>query len=468
MVTEHKLLIGGRLVDGDLTLDVIDPATEQVFKTVPRASETQLEEAVAAARAAFPGWSQTSLEVRRDCVVRLADALDADRENVARNLVREQGKRLSEARDEVDWTSGFMRAYAALDVPVEVVHEDETHRMEAHHSALGVVVGIAPWNFPLFLGTLKLTAAVLAGNSFILKPAPTTPITSLMIGEMAHGIFPAGVVNVLTDANELGARLSQHPDIAMVSFTGSTETGKKVASSAASTLKRMSLELGGNDASIVLDDADIETVAPKIFDAAFLCSGQVCVAIKRVYAHSAVYDRLCDALAGLAKGAVVGNGLEQGVRIGPLQNRMQFEKAKRFLEIAHRDGQVIAGGAAVDGDGYFIKPTIVRDIGHDSELVNDEQFAPILPVIRFDDSDEAIRHANNSSYGLGGSVWSANLGRAYDVAKKVRSGTVWINHHLHLHPSVPLGGIKQSGHGFDYGVEGLKEYTQITMIRIKK
>jgi acyl-CoA reductase-like NAD-dependent aldehyde dehydrogenase len=468
IMVSHQMLMGSELVAGDHVLDVINSAIGTVFTTVGRASVTQAAKAVHAAESAFKSWATTPLDERRRCVKALADAIHVDREDFARALVSEQGKPLHEALDEVDWTVLFIRHYATMDLPIEVIHEDVDFRMEAHHHPLGVVVGIAPWNFPLFLLTLKLAAAVLTGNTFVGKPAPTTPVTSLMVGERAHGIFPSGVVNMVVDTNDLGEVLTQHADVAKISFTGSTATGKRVAASAISSFKRISLELGGNDASIVLDDVDIEPVAEKIFDAAFLNAGQVCIAIKRVYVHTDVYDRFTQALAALANAAPVGDGLEQGTRIGPIQNRMQFEKAKKFLEIAHRDGKVIAGGTETGGDGYFIRTTIVRDIEDTSPLVRDEQFAPILPIVRFDDIDVALEQANATRFGLGGSVWSGDTERAYELAKRMDTGTVWVNHHLHLHPGVPLGGAKESGIGVDYGVDGLKEYTQTTVIRIAK
>lgn len=466
MTRQLHLLIDGELVDGDGTLEVVNPASGAPFTTVPRASVRQLETAVAAAKRAFPAWRATPSVERKAVVLGLVAAIEQRREEFARALVGEQGKPLAQARDEVDWTTSFMRGYTEIDLPVEVVHEDDAYRMETHYRPLGVVAGIAPWNFPLFLLTLKLAAATLTGNTFIAKPAPTTPVTILMVGELAQSIFPPGVVNVLVDVNDLGPALVEHPDVDKISFTGSTATGKKIAQSAALTMKRVSLELGGNDASIVLDDVDVDSVAADLFDAAFLNSGQVCIAVKRIYAHRSVYGPLCDALAKLAKDALVGDGLTDDVRLGPLQNSMQFGKAREFLATAHRDGTVVQGGSVVeDGAGYFVQPTIVRDIDDSSSLVQDEQFAPILPVVPFDDVDKALDMVNASPFGLGGSVWSADPDRAYEIAQRMDTGTVWVNHHLHLHPAVPLGGVKESGIGVDYGVEGMKQYTRATVIR---
>lgn len=468
MSDKFKLLIDGELVDGDSSMEVIDPATGASFQTVPRGSARQLDQAVAAAKTAQPAWAELPIEERRGKLLALADAVQANADGFARMLVREQGKPLTEAGVEVAFTEGLIRYFASIDLPVEILQDDETHRIEVHRKALGVVCGITPWNFPLLLAAFKFAPALLLGNSFILKPAPTTPITSLMLAKFAKDIFPGGVFNVVTDLNDLGPLLTAHPDIAKISFTGSTATGKKVLESAAGTLKRVTLELGGNDASIVLDDVDVAKVAPKIYASAFTNAGQVCIAAKRIYAHSAVYDALCDELAKLAESAIVGDGLEQGTQMGPVQNAAQFEKAKALLEGARRDGRIIAGGELGEGRGYFIRPTIVRDIKDGAQLVDEEQFAPILPIVRFDHVDDALTHVNNSIYGLGGSVWSADSDRAIAIARRIDSGTVWINHHADLRPNVPFGGAKQSGIGTELGTEGFLEFSQTSVISLAK
>lgn len=468
MSHELKLLIGGELVAGDLTMEVIDPATGARFLTVPRASVQQAEQAIAAAKTAQPGWAALPLAERRACLSAFADAIHASADALTRMLVREQGKPFAEAAGEIAYTEVFIRHFLTVDIPVEVLQDDEVRRVEQHRKPLGVVCAIMPWNFPVLLAAFKFPAALLMGNSFILKPAPTTPATSLMLGELAKDIFPAGVFNVVTDLNDLGPTFADHPDVAKISFTGSGATGKKVMAAAASTLKRISLELGGNDASIVLDDVDVANVAPKIFSTAFMNAGQVCIAVKRVYAHSRIYDALCDALAKLADEAVVGDGLQQGTQIGPVQNAAQFAKAKTFLEAAHREGRVIAGGTTVEGDGYFLRPTIVRDIEDGTMLVDEEQFAPILPVIKFDDVEDALRRTNSSEHGLGGSVWSADRDRAYDLARRIDSGMVWVNQHLDFAPHIPFGGAKQSGIGMELSLEGMHEFSQLSVINIAK
>ena len=331
---------------------------------------------------------------------------------------------------------------------------------------LGVVGAIMPWNFPVLLMIMKVGPALITGNTLVAKPAPTTPLTTLLFGEVAAAILPPGVFNVIVDDNDLGAVMTKHPDIAKVSFTGSTATGKRVMESVSSTLKRLTLELGGNDAAIVLDDADVKIVAPKIFDAAMANSGQICLATKRVYAHTSIYDQLCDELVRLAGEVIVDDGLKQGTTMGPIQNKAQFDKVKGFLADARADGNIIAGGEALDRDGYFIAPTIVRDIGDGSRLVREEQFGPVLPILSFDEVDDAIARTNDTDYGLGGSVWTSDVERGFAVASKIDSGTVWVNKSLDLPFDVPFRGAKTSGIGAENGQEGLEEYTQAKIINV--
>lgn len=467
-MSEYKLLIGGNLVDGDQTMDVINPATEEVLAKCPRASEAQLNEAVAAAKKAFPAWAATPIEERRAKLNEIAEAVKANTDELARLLTAEQGKPLDQAAWEIGGTEGFCRYFASLDLPMNVLEETDERRVEEHRKPLGVVGAITPWNFPLLIVAFKLPPALLAGNTIVLKPAPTTPLATLKLGEIIKDILPPGVVNIITDQNDLGAVLSRHPDVAKISFTGSTDTGKKVMASAAETLKRLTLELGGNDAGIVLDDVDVKKVAPAIFGGAFNNAGQVCLALKRLYVHESIYDSLCDELAGIANNMVVDEGTKQGAQMGPLQNKMQYEKVKGFLEDARRHGKIIAGGEAMDRPGYFIRPTIVRDISDGTKMVDEEQFGPVLPVIKFSDDDDALNRANASPWGLGGSVWSSNLDRAHKLAERMETGTVWINTHMDLTPNIPFGGAKQSGIGTEFGQAGLEEFTQRRVISINK
>ncbi|WP_428481934.1 aldehyde dehydrogenase family protein [Pyruvatibacter mobilis] len=464
----YKLLIGGNLVDGDSTMDVINPATEAVFTQAPRASEAQLNDAVAAAKAAFPAWAATPIDERRKVITAIADAVEANYEDFARLLTQEQGKPLQDATGEVLGTVAFMRYFAGLDMPVKVLDDSEGRRVEAHRKPLGVIGAIVPWNFPMILMAFKLPPALLAGNTVVLKPAPTTPLTTLKLAGLMKDIVPAGVVNVITDANDLGAPLTAHPDIRKVSFTGSTSTGAKVMAGAANLLKRITLELGGNDAGIVLDDVNPKETAPQLFQSAFQNSGQVCIAMKRLYVHESIYDEMCAELAKLAEDAIIGDGLEQGTQLGPLQNKMQYDKVKDLIEDARKDGQIIAGGMTPDQKGYFIRPTIVRDISDGTRLVDEEQFGPVLPVIKYSDPEDAVARANASPYGLGGSVWSKDTDRAYALADKMDAGTIWVNKHAELDPMIPFGGSKMSGVGTELGADGLEEFTQLKIINMAR
>lgn len=467
-MSEFKLLINGELVPGDLSMDVINPATEEVLTSCPRASAKQLDQAVAAAKAAFPSWSATPIGERKKALLAIADTIEANAAELARLLTQEQGKPIGDATMEVYGTAAFFRYFTSLDLPVKVIEDNDIRRVEAHRRPLGVIGAIVPWNFPLILMSFKLSPALLAGNTVVLKPAPTTPLTSLKLGELLRDILPAGVLNIITDANDLGAALTAHPDVRKISFTGSTATGAKVMAGAAGLLKRVTLELGGNDAGIVLDDVNPKETAPKLFASAFQNSGQVCIAMKRLYVHESIYDEMCDELAAIADAAIVGDGLTQGTQYGPLQNRMQFDKVKELIEDSRKHGKVIAGGETLDQPGFFIRPTIVRDITDGTRLVDEEQFGPVLPVIKFSSSEDAVARANASPYGLGGSIWSSNPERAYELATQMESGSVWVNKHAELAPNIPFGGSKLSGLGTELGEEGLNEFTQLKIINIAR
>jgi acyl-CoA reductase-like NAD-dependent aldehyde dehydrogenase len=468
VVSDFRLLIDGKLVEGTGTLDVINPATGRVLTTAPRADRAQLDEAVAAAKAAFPTWSATPLRRRGALLVKLAEALEAEQDEFAHLLTEEHGRPLPQAQWEIAHSIAVLRYFATLDLPLEVLKEDGTQKVVRQHRPLGVVAAITAWNVPMILLTIKVAPALLAGNTVVAKPAPTAPLTTLKFGELCARILPPGVVNVIVDQNDLGTALTSHPDVAKVAFTGSTATGKKVMAGAAGTLKRLTLELGGNDAAIVLDDADPKEVAPKIYAAATLVSGQGCIAIKRVYVHESLYDAVCDELGRLARETVVGDGLEPGTQMGPLQNKAQFERVKGFLEDARQNGTIVAGGGVLEREGYFVQPTIVRDIPDDARLVREEQFGPVLPVLRFTDIDDVVARANDTDFGLGGSVWSSDRERAFRVATRINSGMVWVNKHLDVGPDTPFAGAKQSGIGVEMGQEGLEEFTQATIINMAK
>jgi acyl-CoA reductase-like NAD-dependent aldehyde dehydrogenase len=464
----YRLLIDGELVDGAATLEVVNPATGAVFATCARADADQLERAVAAAKRSFPAWSALGAEKRGDCLARLADRFEERKEEFARLLTTEQGKPLAQARIEIGNALAVLRYYAGMEIPPIVLRESATDKIIEHRTPLGVVAAITPWNFPMSLLLVKVAPALSAGNTMVAKPAPTTPLTSLLFGELAAETLPAGVLNIVTDANDLGARLTAHPDIAKVAFTGSTATGKRVVQSASESLKRVTLELGGNDAAIVLDDIDVVVAAKKVFDAAMVNCGQVCLAAKRVYAPRAMYDALCAELARLSAIAVVDDGLNQGTQIGPLQNRQQYDKVLEMIESARTDGTILVGGMPLDRPGFFVAPTVVRDIPDDARLVREEQFGPIIPVLAYDTIDEVIDRANDSEYGLGGTIWTGDVERGTALAMRIDTGTVWVNKHLELPTDVPFGGAKQSGIGREKGIDGFKEFTQGKIVNVAK
>jgi acyl-CoA reductase-like NAD-dependent aldehyde dehydrogenase len=465
---DFRLLIDGKFVAGASTLEVINPATGKVLTRCARADKAQLDAAVLAAKNAFPAWAATGIEARRQALTKIAAALEARSAEFARLLTEEQGKPLAHAGYEIGGAVAMIRAFTAMELNSEVLRETDAGVIVREFAPLGVVAAITPWNFPVLLLMIKVAPALLAGNTVVAKPAPTTPLTTLLFGELCAEILPPGVFNVIVDQNDLGGALTQHPDVAKVAFTGSTATGKKVMASVAGTIKRVTLELGGNDPAIVLDDVDVKETAAKIFQGAMVNSGQVCLAIKRVYVPDAMYEAMCTELANLAKAHVVGDGLDAATQMGPLQNKTQFEKVQGFLDDARQRGKIIAGGNVLPRDGYFIAPTIVRDIPDDARLVQEEQFGPVLPVLKYSSLDDAIARANGTEYGLGATVWGNDSKRAYAVAQRIASGTVWVNKHLDLPPDIPFGGAKQSGLGTEMGQEGLEEFTQARIINMAK
>ena len=461
---KHQLLIDGVLEDAVLTRDVINPATEEPVGQSPCADFEQLDRAVRAAHTAFPAWAATSLATRAAVLRTMADAIDEHADDLARLLTLEQGKPLAAARFEVQRTAMTFRYFAGL-TPLDHVDSDGEGRMlRRRRKPLGVVAAIVPWNFPLLLMANKVPPALLAGNTVVLKPAPSTPLTTLLFGALVKDLLPPGVLNVLSDDGPLGAALTTHPLVRKISFTGSTETGKRVMAGAAADLKRITLELGGNDAAIVLADADVKTTAAGVFAGAFRNSGQLCAAVKRVYVHDSIYDAMCGELATLADAAIVGDGLEQGTEFGPIQNRAQYDRVRGLIEDARGTGTIISGAAAVPERGYFVRPTIVRDIADGTRLVDEEQFGPVLPVLRYDEVDDAVGRANATPYGLGASVWSSDRAGALEVAARIDSGVVWINRHPDLAPHLPFSGAKHSGIGIEMGPEGLAEFSQYQLI----
>ncbi len=465
--TDFSLLINGGLVSSDAWLDVVNPATEQVFARCPAAGKVQLDAAINAARNAFAAWSRRSYEERATHVRRYTAVLAEHRDELAELLVREQGKPIAQARAELDSCLKQADNTVGLQIPVELLVESDAHRIELHYRPLGVVGIITPWNAPAALALGSLSSAVYTGNTVVIKPSPYTPLTTLKMGELAREIFPPGVVNVLSGGDELGRQLCEHPGAQKISFTGSVATGKKVLASSAATLKRVTLELGGNDPAIVLDDADPKAIAKKIFFACFVNSGQVCMAIKRIYAHEDVYDELCEVLAEEARNAPYGDGLDPKNKLGPLQNKMQFDKVVELFEATKLSGaRILAGGDVPDRPGYFLPPTYVTDIDDDNRLVTEEQFGPIVPILKFGALEDAIRRANDTRYGLSGSVWTTDKERGKAVAMQLEVGTAWVNQHRAISAYVPFGGAKESGLGRQHSTLGLKGYMEPQVVSV--
>ena len=377
-----------------------------------------------------------------------------------RLLTMEQGKARAGAEWEIGGSVYWCREIATQSLEPHREDAGDGRTIETRRVPLGVVAGITPWNFPVLLAVWKIAPALLAGNTMVLKPSPYTPLCTLKLGELLRDVLPAGVLNVVSGGNEIGAALTGHKDIRKVSFTGSTATGRKIMASASGNLKRITLELGGNDPAIVLPDVDPKEVAPKLFWAAFQNSAQFCVAAKRLYIHAEIYDALAAELAAYAETVIVGNGAHQGTNLGPIQNRMQFEKLKELLGDAKANGlRFLTGGEIVEGKGYFVPVTLIDNPPEDSRVVTEEAFGPVLPLLRFEDIDDVVRRANDSEYGLAASVWGRDIDKARSVAERIEAGTVWINEVHSFSPHVAFGGHKQSGIGIENALEGLAEYT---------
>lgn len=464
-----KLLIDGDLVAGADQIEVINPAFGTAFTTAPRADAAQVEAAIAAAKRAFPGWAALQTADRAARVDALATVIAQHSEAFVRLLVLENGKPREQAVGEVDGAIAALRYFAAQDLSPRILRDSAEELVVEQRYPLGVVAAVTPWNFPLILLILKIGPALLAGNTVIAKPAPTTPLTTLLLAELAAEVFPAGVLQTIVDQSDLGTLLTSHPDVAHVSFTGSTVTGRKVLASAASSLKRFTLELGGNDAAIVLDDVGVEKTAAAVFASAFVNAGQVCLATKRIYVPRGLADAFAEELARLADAAEVGEGLQQGTAVGPLQNEAQFRKVLGYIESAVGEGgKVLTRNHRMDGSGYFVRPTIVAGLSADARLVREEQFGPVVPVIPYDTEDEAIIMANSTEYGLGGSIWTANVDRGFEVASRIETGTIWVNRHLVLPFDIAFGGAKQSGIGLQQGIESIVDFTQRRVVSLSR
>ncbi len=465
----YTMTIGGQAVTGATSFDVLNPATGQVIGSAPDCKPEQLDAAVAAARKAFPAWSATSIEKRREALLGIAGVLGGNVEELKRLLTSEQGKPHEGAMGDILGGAYWCQATSTLEIPEKVVEESAERHGITRHVPIGVVGAIAPWNFPIILAMFKVAPALLAGNTVVLKPSPFTPLTTLRMGELLRGVLPDGVLNIVTGGDSLGPWMTSHPGIDKISFTGSSATGRKVMASASETLKRVTLELGGNDAAIVLPDVDVAEVAEKLFWAAFGNSGQICIATKRMYVHKDIYEPLKTAIVDYAKTVKMGDGAEQGTQLGPINNKLQYERVLDLIADSKAKGyKFLMGGEASPAPGYFVPITIIDNPPENSRIVQEEQFGPVLPLLSFDTLEEAIDRANASPYGLGASIWTADEAKALDISSRIAAGTVWINETQHLSPLGAFGGHKQSGLGSEGALEGLLEYTNTQTVYVKK
>lgn len=462
------MTIDGEKVSSVETFPVRNPATGEVFAEAPSAQAADLDRAVSAAARAFPTWRDTPMAERKAALVRAAELISGEVDALAGLFTREQGRPLEGAKAEIAGAAMWLKATTMLDIPVDITEDTATRRIEVHHVPLGVVCAIVPWNFPVLLAAWKIGPALMAGNTLVLKPSPYTPLTTLRIAELIRDCFPAGVLNVISGGDELGPLMTAHPGFAKISFTGSTATGRRVMETAAHDLKRITLELGGNDAAIVMPDVDVDAVAEQLFEGAFNNTAQVCVATKRLYIHADIYDRLRDRLHELLRDTAVGDGAQQGNRYGPIQNEPQYRRVLALLEDARSNGQTLLEGRPVPTQGYFVPLTLVDNPPDDARVVVEEAFGPILPLLKFTDVDDVIARANDTKYGLAGAVWSADIDAATAIAHRLDTGTVWINQNLQSTPFTPLAGAKQSGFGQENGLPGLLEYTRSKSIFIPK
>src|SRR5581483_888194 len=422
----------------------------------------------AAARAFAGAWSRDEA-LRRRTLVHMSEALGAKVDEIGRLVCMEQGKPLANATGEVKGAAQILKLYADEPIPRDVLVDDAKARVTLVRKPLGVVAAITPWNFPVATLVMKLGPALLTGNTVVAKPSPFTPLSSLAIGAALKDALPAGVLNVIGGSDEVGAWMTAHPAVRKISFTGSVPTGKKIMRAAAEDLKRVTLELGGNDPAIVLPDVDPAKVAPKLFWGAFANSGQVCVAIKRLYVHEDVYRPILGALAELAKQVKLGDGLEPETQLGPINNAPQFRRVQELVDDARQHGgTVVTGGEPLSRPGYFYPPTLVTDVGEGVRLVDEEQFGTALPVIPYRDLDDALAQANRTHYGLGGSVWSGDVARGEEIALRLESGTAWVNQHMSLNARTPFGGMKWSGLGRENGKWGLEEFCELQVLNAAK
>jgi acyl-CoA reductase-like NAD-dependent aldehyde dehydrogenase len=441
--------------------EIRDPATGEIVGRTRQGSPADIDAAVAAARRAQPAWAGQTAQERSDRLNAAADAIEGSAEALAELLSREQGKPLNgpNARFEVGACAAWLRANAAFELDPEVVVEDGETHAELHYRPVGVVGAVGPWNWPMMISVWQFAPALKMGNTVVLKPSEYTPLSVQALVAVVNQALPADVLAVVPGDGAVGAALTSHADVDKIMFTGSTKTGQAIMRTAADSLARITLELGGNDAGIVLADADPAAIADDLFWGAFINTGQTCAAMKRLYVPESLYDEVCRALVEVAGASPMGVGLEEENVLGPLQNKQQYDIVAGLVQAAKDGGaRVLIGGDPVaEQPGYFYPTTLVADIDNDNPLVAEEQFGPVLPIIKYTDLEQAIEWANGLEVGLGSSVWGTDLDACREVAARLQAGSTWINKHGAVDPRIPFGGVKKSGFGLEFGLEGLKQ-----------
>ena len=469
--TNYVMTINGEAVVTKNTQPVYNPATRAVFAEVPDASKELLDDTVRAARQALGPWRNTPVSQRQAAMEGFADLLEAHSEELMTLLTREQGKPRAGAEFEVLGSVAWIRAIATQSLPDELVEETDERRVITRFTPVGVVGAIVPWNFPILLSIWKIAPALMAGCTLVLKPSPYTPLCDLKMVELAQQAFPPGVLSAVSGGDDLGKWITSHPGINKVAFTGSTETGRHVMRSAADTIKRVTLELGGNDPAIVLPDVDAKAIAPELFWAAFQNNAQFCNVSKRLYIHEDVYDEVRDALVEFIEANIkVGDGTLEDTDLGPIQNSMQYGKVKDYFADCHANGYKFALGGKIDENakGWFVPVSLVDNPPESSRIVQEEPFGPILPLLKWSDEDDVIARANDTIYGLGATVWGKDLNAVERIGSQLEAGTVWLNEVHQYSPFQAFGGHKQSGLGCENSLHGLMEYTNWQTTTLKK
>jgi len=462
----NALIIDGEKLSSERTFDVKNPSTGKIVGHAQDASIQDLDRAVNAANIAFEKWSELSSYDLKTYCQKVTEKITEYSEEIAVLITQEQGKPLNGLGSR--WEMGGAAAWAGytsdLELPVKILQDDEDAHIELHRKPIGVVGSITPWNFPVMIAVWHILPALRSGNTVIVKPSPYTPLSTIRLVEVMNMVLPKGVVNCVTSSDEndnIGKAMAEHPGIRKIVFTGSCETGQKIMASAASSMKRLTLEMGGNDAGIILPDVDVDAIAEPLFWGAFINNGQTCAALKRLYIHEDVHDDVCKALVEFAKNIPVGDGMDENSILGPIQNSMQFDVVSRLVKAGKSEGRVLLGG---DSSGLFHPITIIDGLSQNNALIKEEQFGPVLGIVKYSTVEEAIEMANDSENGLGGSVWSSDKQKAKEVALQLECGSVWINKHGAIQPNAPFGGVKKSGLGVEFAEEGLHEYTDIQVV----